>query len=263
MEGTFDEAVQRYIRNNGGFDHTVESISYLFEMTMEEAYEQALRDGRYCQYYDGSWVIRNPDVSHAVPCLIAAETLHENPSNVKVLDVETTGLDPGADEVLSIAIVDGNGDTVFNSLVHPYNVKEWPEAQEINGIAPSDVRDTPYMAGIRREIQTILDDTTVLVGYNHMDFDMCFLSKYGIAYRGNWCDVMRDFLPIGARDDGEYRYRSLVKCANHYGHYFHAHDALEDAKATLYCCLRIAEEQIRTPELVRIALPNMRFGGLR
>ena len=262
MEGTFDEAVQRYIRNRP-LQNTVEDVSYLFEIPLEEAYEQALRDGRYCEYYWGSWKICSPDTPHEIPCVMVTDIIDKDPAKAVALDIETTGLDPGADEILSIAIIDGKGDTLFYSLIHPYRVTEWPEAQEINGISPLDVRDAPSIASVREDIRAILEDAEVVIGYNHTDFDMRFLFNRGIRYDGNWCDVMRDFTPIGEYIDGMFRYRSLVTCAEHYGYSFRAHDAVEDAKATLHCCLRIADEQRRDPELVRRAITDMRFGGYR
>ena len=262
MERTFDDAVQSYIRNCRDMV-SVESLSELFGITMEEAFDQALRDGRYCHSRYGCWEVRSPDTPHRVPCLMVSDLIRRDPSKVVFIDTETTGLDPDTDEILSIAIVDGNGDPVFDSLIHPYRVTEWPEAQEINGISPLDVRDAPSMASVRGRVRSVLDGTDVVVGYNHMDFDMRFLKRCGIRFRGVWCDVMKDFVSIGETIDGSSWYKSLVRCAGHYGYAFNAHDALEDARATLHCCLRIAEEQRRDPELVRKAIPDMRFGGLR
>lgn len=58
---------------------------------------------------------------------------------VVCLDVETTGLNPRADEVLRFAIVRGDGETLLSRYVRPVRHESWPAAQRVHGISPSTV----------------------------------------------------------------------------------------------------------------------------
>lgn len=58
-----------------------------------------------------------------------------------VLDFETTGLQAGIDEVLQVAAIDENGDTLLNELCKPLRVNKWPDAARIHGITPENAHD--------------------------------------------------------------------------------------------------------------------------
>ena len=62
-----------------------------------------------------------------------------DPANIRCIDTETTGLEPGKDEILQVSVVNGNGDVLFDSLVKPTHRKRWPKAAEVNGITPDMV----------------------------------------------------------------------------------------------------------------------------
>ena len=42
-----------------------------------------------------------------------------------VMDTETTGLRPGVDEVLQVAILDDTGKTLFDSYIRPEKTESW------------------------------------------------------------------------------------------------------------------------------------------
>lgn len=177
-----------------------------------------------------------------IPCNWCIPTFDE-PERIRVLDTETTGLDPSGDGILQVAVIDGNGRTLFESYVHPYERREWPKAERVNGISPEMVRDAPSMAELRPDIDRALKDAELIIGYN-VGFDLSFLRSKGVTVPAvDTCDVMRDFAYIYGEwadwaDDG-WVWQSLVTCADYYGYRFDAHDALEDARATLHCCRRI------------------------
>lgn len=55
------------------------------------------------------------------------------------LDCETTGLDPTEDEILSLSIVDWDGNVLLDRRYKPERKTEWPDAQRVNGISPRAV----------------------------------------------------------------------------------------------------------------------------
>lgn len=168
----------------------------------------------------------------------------EDPSQVVCLDVESTGLDVRKDGVLSISIVDGNGDVLFDSLIHTYRRKAWREAQRIHGITPRMVRDAPSIPQVRGEVESILGGAKLIVGYNHVVFDIPILESNGITVPDvPVCDVMLCYARVaGPPDaDGRHRYRGLAECAARYGYGFEHHRSLDDARAALHCGIRIGE----------------------
>ncbi len=103
-----------------------------------------------------------------------------------VFDLETTGLDPGRDRVVSAAayrVIDGRialGD-VFSSLVSPGRDIP-PSAVKIHGIMPSMVNDAPAFVDVCEKFLDYLG-TDILVGY-HIGFDLHFVNNYMLQAHG-------------------------------------------------------------------------------
>jgi DNA polymerase-3 subunit epsilon len=162
-----------------------------------------------------------------------------NTSEIIVLDCETTGLDIGCygdDEILEISIINGEGNILLNTLLKPYNKKEWPEAVWIHNITPDMVSKMPYPHEIVPILLGILNTAKVIVGYN-VSFDLSVLESIGIKWNGMVDDVMKMFVPIYKKDTGNWRNQKLSTCAAYYNYNFESanHRSLEDVKATLHC----------------------------
>ena len=72
-------------------------------------------------------------------------------TELAVLDFETTGLVPGQDEVLQVAVVDETGAVLMNEYCRPQRHTAWADAQKVNGIAPQDVcGKSPFEALVPR-----------------------------------------------------------------------------------------------------------------
>ena len=159
---------------------------------------------------------------------------------VIVLDAETTGLRGWSDHLLTVGIVDGEGAEVASfKICPPLQCYEWPEAEEVNGIAPADTVTWPAIEDVVPELQRILDAAEAIIGYN-VWFDLEFLRAAGIALPDcRYVDVMAMFAPVfGLRDDyrGGWRWQTLATAAAYAGHDWDEegpHDALADARATL------------------------------
>lgn len=173
---------------------------------------------------------------------IQAKNQHEVilPSEIIVIDTETTGTDFEKDEVLSLAIVDGDGNELFYELIRPQRRKRWPSATEIHGIRWSDVKDKQFLYEYEHEIMKLFGKAKIIVGYN-IDFDLGMLEASGAVIPGaeakSFC-VMKEYAEVHGADSewkGEKLWCKLTKCAQHYGYKFTPHNALEDAKATAFC----------------------------
>lgn len=158
-------------------------------------------------------------------------------SKTIIFDTETTGLNPGEDEIIQISIIDGLGNVLINELVHPYWKKSWSEAAKIPftfGINSCGYGALATRSGVIPFTRAAAD---LLVAYNNQ-FDLNFLEEWGIQAIGKkQFDVMLAF----AREYGEwndffcdYKWQKLGTAAAYYGYHFRAHDSLEDVRATLY-----------------------------
>lgn len=165
--------------------------------------------------------------------------------NITVFDVETTGLPLNVTdianlghEILQLAIIDGNEKVQWNELYKPQLKVNWTDAELIHGISPEDVANRVSIQEHRSQIQALVDSADLLVAYN-FQFDYAFLRAAGINFAGkDYCDVMRLFANnhgLHKNDIGN-RFVSLKTCAEYFGYpHYQSHEALADAKATLYC----------------------------
>lgn len=164
------------------------------------------------------------------------------PKDVIIFDTETTGLNVGGsrrDEILSLAVINLDGDVLFHDLFKPSERKKWPKAESINGISPSMVSDKKAIIDRRDEIEPLFKSAKLYVAYN-AEFDLDFLRAAGLNIpKHQTFDVMKEFAKIHG-EWNEYReewaWCKLEDCAAFYDYFdFGAHDALADAKATAHC----------------------------
>lgn len=192
-----------------------------------------------------------------IACADLMGYLEQDPEKVLALDIETTGLHAPEDEVLSLAIIDGTGKALFHGRFKPEHNTAWPQAQAVNGISPEDVAACPPLAGRAQEINSTLARAAVIVGYNQIGFDLPFLAAFDIRPPKDvlLADVMLDYAELNGEWDEtrqDWKWKKLAACAEHYGYRFHAHDSLEDARATLYCARRCAVEQAQERAAYRL-----------
>lgn len=152
------------------------------------------------------------------------------PDKIVVIDTETTGLSSRYDEVLSLAITDINGSTLFYKLVRPTKKKSWPKAEAVNGIGWRHVQYKKPITAYTKVLQRYLNKDQMVVGYN-LDFDLRMLRASGIQIPAQYTfDVMKEF-QYAHPEIGKVK---LIEAAAFYGYRFRAHNALEDTKATAY-----------------------------
>lgn len=157
-------------------------------------------------------------------------------AKIIAIDTETTGLNPGRDEVLSLSIVDARGNPLFNHLIRPTKRKRWPKAQEINGISPADVKDEKTLIEYSDELGRYFDGSCVIVGYN-IAFDLDMLACNGLNIdKLLTFDVMNEAAKVFGRRV------KLTECAARLGYgEFPAHGSFQDARATMACFINLVQ----------------------
>ncbi len=160
------------------------------------------------------------------------------PEGAICLDVETTGLKAGDDEILTLSIASMDGEEVFRGTFKPQRKTEWPIAEKINGISPDDVADLEPIAGSLGEIQGIVDAAPAIYGYN-VAFDAGFLRAAGVEIpQRKLRDTMMEYARVRAIQLGvaDKRRVKLTVAAEAVGHSWGetgAHDSMEDVMATI------------------------------
>lgn len=184
----------------------------------------------------------------------------EEISKVKIicLDTETTGLNRYLDEILQLSIIDGSGNILFSEYFKPVRHEKWDDSEKIHHIGPEMVRNCKPLLYYAHTIQHILEDADVIVGYNISGFDLPFIFNSGIEYNAKNDAVIVDVMLAFAKIYGQYsnrhhgyKWQKLQSCANYYSYDSGSwHDALDDAKATLFCFYKIFGDP---PELLESA----------
>ncbi len=141
------------------------------------------------------------------------------------LDTETTGFSPGAgDTIVEVAIVDGLGLPIIDTLVDPRRPIPW-RATDVHGITDDMVRGKPTLDKLLPQIREIIAGEEVVI-YNAA-FDKPFFPDRLRQASKVSCAMVRFADTLGGR------WRKLEVAAQHVDHRWtgDAHRALADALA--------------------------------
>ncbi len=180
-------------------------------------------------------------------------------SKVISYDIETTGLSPKDDDIIQLAIVDGYGNELFNHYFKPKH-KINVEAESVNHLDFDKLQQKQPFVNYMNEVQTIFCKADLLLGYNQLDFDNCFLQYNGIdlVYKPS-IDVKQMVAEEWKADNVKQKWHHspyhrfhLSEAASMTGYDWgkgQAHDALADAKATAYVYRKLANQNAETDKV--------------
>jgi DNA polymerase III epsilon subunit family exonuclease len=177
-----------------------------------------------------------------------------SPLAYAAFDCETTGTNPGTDEIVSVAVVRlgaGGSETLrYSTLVRPAGPIP-ADATAVHGISDEDVATAPCFGEVAGVLARMLIGA-VFTAHN-VEFDLPMLrrafAEVGIRYHPLSTACTLDAFRVLEPEAPDHRLESL--CARHGIVLDDAHDALADAVATAGL-LRILLEQGLAPETVEL-----------
>ncbi|MDK0983016.1 3'-5' exonuclease [Clostridium perfringens] len=157
----------------------------------------------------------------------------KNKEKFLILDTETTGVGE-EDKIIDIALVDLNGNVVFESLVNP-EIPIKSEASKVNGLKNSDLIGSPKFFEIKEELKEVIGDKTLLI-YN-AEFDSRLLKQSGYEYEVKVNCLMYDYMAYIETD----RWISLQNALINEGV-----ETIQDhrAKSDCLCCLELINKVV-------------------
>ncbi len=163
-----------------------------------------------------------------------------------IFDLETTGINPAADEIIEISAVRVKERAVvdtFSTLVNPGCPIPW-QATQVNGITDEMVREAPQIKEALSDFFAYTKDF-VLVGHNIHSFDLKFIQEkaknlFGRTVDNDYIDTLymaRQCLP-------QLAHHKLTDVASYFRISIEgAHRALNDCIMNLKCYEKLGELQ--------------------
>jgi DNA polymerase III subunit epsilon len=140
----------------------------------------------------------------------------ENKEQFVILDTETTGLE-NHDVIVQIALIDIDGNTLFNSLIKPTKKRTIPsEASAIHGIKIGDLKMSPSFAEIVEDIYHIVKNKTVIIYNEAFDIRLirqtCIADDVKILTFDSICimTLYSEFVGAWSEYHQNYRYQRLI-----------------------------------------------------
>lgn len=172
-----------------------------------------------------------------------ARKVLKNKHKYVVLDTETTGLTDN-DEIIQLAVIDLDGNTLFNELIKPSNKKSISKkATDVHGIKMSMLKSSPTFDEIAKPLKSVLKGKTIIAYNSAFDSRMYAQSyKFGGGFNPwgvpkKWeCAMLQNSRFVGEWNE----YRKNYKWQKLTGG---DHSAIGDCFATLQVINNIATSQ--------------------
>lgn len=147
---------------------------------------------------------------------------------VLCFDIETTGNSPLRDEILQLTVVNGNRQIMFNEYFRPRWIKDW----ENPVITPADASQRQTFSQSSTQLQRLLFNADLIVGYNCERYSLAFLEQAGLSVPVPSFDVMREYSALY----GLNVFLPLRDCCVHYGQdHYNWLLCFDRAKAAMDC----------------------------
>lgn len=175
------------------------------------------------------------------------QSLFSLPDDYTVVDIETTGLDPSASEIIELSAIRCRGrekTAFFSTLVKPL-VPVSPFITSLTGITNGMLLNAPRIDGVLDDFYSFLGED-ILLGHN-VSFDVNFLyDNYlrtkGIYFKNDFVDVLR----LSRRALPDLPSHRQTALADYFGlDIVGAHRALKDCEICQENYLRIREILMR------------------
>ena len=117
-----------------------------------------------------------------------------------IFAIETTGLDPYRDEILSLTMLDESGLVMLDRMFKPTHTWSWPQDEGRHGISPEDVKQRPPISQSMDEIQRLIDEAHEVVVYGAEE-NVAFLRQAGVTVDDK---KVQDTMLAFAEEQGEW-----------------------------------------------------------
>lgn len=167
------------------------------------------------------------DIGYDIDNYLADESDESKADKMLFLDTETTGLDYAA-QIIQLAIVDEDGNTIVNTLLDADSPIS-PEAYQVHRISKEHIKGYPHFRHIAGMVYNLLSGRQV--GMYNAEFDMRMLRQSsGLRFNGT---IPVCVMQKAKEHFGEEEWLSLVDACKRLDiELDNAHDALADAWAT-------------------------------
>lgn len=171
---------------------------------------------------------------------------------IVVIDTETTGIRPGIDRAVQVALVRFEKAQVvacYACVVNP-EIAIPEESTKIHGIKQADVEGQPAIDAVFRDPDVIaILDGAQPAAYN-APFDRCFVPPFGEDWANwPWLDPLVWVRFVDRYEKGTGRHRLEAACARHGVKLTGAHDAQNDARAAGHLMYAIFEKTLLPPDI--------------
>lgn len=115
----------------------------------------------------------------------------QTPPNIIAIDLETTGLHAGVNEIFEVACLSINNKFEILDTFRTYMTIDFPErfsiqAQQVTGITPEFLKNQPNRNGVRNDLLNWFhniylnnsNNKVIAMGHNYTNFDKDFMEHY-------------------------------------------------------------------------------------